>query len=197
MSKIASIHLRRLAVAGIAAVALAGSLSVARAAVNPDAFSSLEGAPKALFNIGKSIFYDERINTSTSGLVQVLLIDGSTFTVGPGSDLVIDKFVYNPKKNSGEMVATFSKGVMRFVGGKLSKNEGGVTVNTPQGALAIRGGMFMGQITVRTEDTIRQQDHRRERAALATLLWHSADRPLPRSALHQGALLQRSARRYC
>jgi hypothetical protein len=79
MSKIASIHLRRLAVAGIAAVALAGSLSVARAAVNPDAFSSLEGAPKALFNIGKSIFYDERINTSTSGLVQVLLIDGSTF----------------------------------------------------------------------------------------------------------------------
>jgi hypothetical protein len=84
-----------------------------------------------------------------------------------------------------------------FVGGKLSKNEGGVTVNTPQGALAIRGGMFMGQITVRTEDTIRQQDHRRERAALATLLWHSADRPLPRSALHQGALLQRSARRYC
>jgi hypothetical protein len=36
---------------------------------------------------------------------------------------------------------------MRFVGGKLSKNDGGVTVNTPQGALAIRGGMFMGQIT--------------------------------------------------
>jgi hypothetical protein len=32
------------------------------------------------------------------------------------------------------------------VGGKLSKNDGGVTVNTPQGALAIRGGMFMGQI---------------------------------------------------
>jgi hypothetical protein len=175
--------------AGIAAVALAGSLSVARAAVNPDAFSSLEGAPKALFNIGKSIFYDERINTSTSGLVQVLLIDGSTFTVGPGSDLVIDKFVYNPKKNSGEMVATFSKGVMRFVGGKLSKNEGGVTVNTPQGALAIRGGMFMGQITVRTEDTIRQQDHRRERAALATLLWHSADRPLPPISPSSGSFI--------
>ncbi|HET7448790.1 MAG TPA: hypothetical protein VFJ49_12930 [Methyloceanibacter sp.] len=112
-------HLRRLAVARIAC-----SLSVARAdkvgvaaAVNPDAFSSLEGAPKAQLNIGKSIFYDERINTSTSGFVQVLLVDGSTFTVGPGSDLVIDKFVYDPKKNTGEMVATFSKGVMRFVGG--------------------------------------------------------------------------------
>ena len=69
--------------------------------------------------------------------------NGSTFTVGPGSDLVIDKFVYDPKKQSGEVVATFGKGVMRFVGGKISKNEGGVTVNTPAGALAIRGGIAL------------------------------------------------------
>ena len=88
------------------------------------------------------MFYNQRINTAGEGLVQVLLVDGSTFTVGPGSDLVIDKFVYDPSKGKGEVVASFGKGVMRFVGGKLSKNEGGVTVNTPSGALAIRGGMF-------------------------------------------------------
>ena len=71
-------------------------------------------------------------------------MDGSTFTVGPNSNLVIDRFVYDPRKKTGELVATFSKGTMRFIGGKLSKNEGGVTVNTPSGALAIRGGMFQG-----------------------------------------------------
>jgi hypothetical protein len=111
------------------------------AAVNPDAFSSLAGAPQSQINIGKSIFYNERINTTGSGLVQVLLVDGSTFTVGPGSNLVIDKFVYDPKKGTGQIAASFSKGVMRFVGGKLSKNDGGVTVDTPAGALAIRGGI--------------------------------------------------------
>jgi hypothetical protein len=111
------------------------------AAVNPDAFSSLAGAPQSQLSIGKSIFYNERINTTGSGLVQVLLVDGSTFTVGPGSDLVIDKFVYDPKKGTGQIAASFSKGVMRFVGGKLSKNDGGVTVDTPAGALAIRGGI--------------------------------------------------------
>ncbi len=114
------------------------------AAVNPDAFSSLSGTPNKQLNIGKSIFYNERINTTNSGLVQVLLVDGSTFTVGPNSNLVIDRFVYDPRKKTGELVATFSKGTMRFIGGKLSKNEGGVTVNTPSGALAIRGGMFQG-----------------------------------------------------
>jgi hypothetical protein len=103
-----------------AANAQADKVGVA-AAVNPDAFSTLSGAPQSQINIGKSIFYNERINTTGSGLVQVLLVDGSTFTVGPGSDLVIDKFIYNPRKGTGEISASFSKGVMRFVGGKLSR----------------------------------------------------------------------------
>ena len=130
--------------ASVAALSLAWAPSSAlaekvgvTAAVKPDAFS--DGTP---VSIGSSVFYNQRINTSGSGIVQVLLIDGSTFTVGFGSDLVIDKFVYDPKKNKGEIVATFGKGVLRFVGGKISKNEGGVKVNMPSGALAIRGGMF-------------------------------------------------------
>ena len=129
--------------ASVAALSLAWAPSPALAekvgvtsAVKPDAYS--DGAP---VKIGTSVFYNQRINTDGSGLVQVLLVDGSTFTVGPGSDLVIDKFVYDPKKNKGEIVATFGKGVLRFVGGKISKNEGGVKVNMPSGALAIRGGM--------------------------------------------------------
>ncbi|MDJ0513619.1 MAG: FecR family protein [Methyloceanibacter sp.] len=127
----------------LSAPADAAKVGVA-AAVNPDAFSSLSGVPNKQLNIGKSIFYNERIKTTANGLVQVLLVDGSTFTVGPNSNLVIDKFVYDPKKKTGEVVATFSKGSMRFIGGKLSKNAGGVKVNTPSGALAIRGGMFQG-----------------------------------------------------
>lgn len=126
-------------------IAQAAKVGVA-AAVNPDAFSTVDGAPKTQLTIGKSIFFNERINTTSSGLVQVLLVDGSTFTVGPGSDLVIDKFVYNPKAQTGEIAATFTKGALRFVGGKISKNPEGVIVNTPQGTLAIRGGMFMAKV---------------------------------------------------
>ena len=116
------------------------------AAVNPDAFSSLSGSPQSQLNIGKSIFYNERINTTGSGLVQVLLVDGSTFTVGPGSDLVIDKFVYDPKTGTGQIAASFSKGVMRFVGGKISKNDKAVTIKTPAGAMAVRGCIVLTQV---------------------------------------------------
>ena len=110
------------------------------AAVHPEAFS---GGTE--INIGKAIFFNERINTSAQGLVQVLLLDGSTFTVGPGSDLVIDKYVYDPRTNQGQMTANFSKGVMRFIGGKISKNNG-VNIKTPAGALAIRGSILDAKV---------------------------------------------------
>jgi hypothetical protein len=113
------------------------------AAVKPEATSQPPGGDTSTLKIGKSVVYDERINTSGAGVVQVLLLDGSTFTVGPGSSLVIDKFVYNPSTGRGELVATFSKGALRFVGGKLSKNEPGVKVKTPAGALTVRGGIAL------------------------------------------------------
>ena len=113
------------------------------AAVKPDATSQSPGGETTTLKIGKSVVYDERIDTSSSGVVQVLLLDGSTFTVGPGSSLVIDKFVYNPATGKGALVASFSKGALRFVGGKLSKNAPGVTVKTPAGALTVRGGIAL------------------------------------------------------
>ncbi len=114
------------------------------AAVTPQATRKPPGGAMKTLKIGKSVIYNERIETSDSGVVQVLLVDGSTFTVGPKSSLVIDKFVYNPKTGTGELAASFSKGALRFVGGKLSKSEPGVKVVTPAGSLTIRGGIFQG-----------------------------------------------------
>ncbi len=117
------------------------------AAVKPEATSQPPGGDTSILRIGKSVVYNERIDTSGSGQVQVLLVDGSTFTVGPGSSLVIDKFVYNPASGKGALVASFSKGALRFVGGKLSKNDPGVKVKTPAGELTVRGGIFTAKIS--------------------------------------------------
>jgi hypothetical protein len=116
------------------------------AAVRPEATSQEPGGDMTTLKIGKSVVYNERIDTSGSGVVQVLLLDGSTFTVGPGSSLVIDKFVYNPKAGTGTLAATFSKGALRFVGGKLSKNDPGVKIKTPAGALTVRGGIALAKV---------------------------------------------------
>jgi len=116
------------------------------AAVTPQATSQPPGGSTKTLKIGKSVVYNERIDTSDNGVVQVLLVDGSTFTVGPKSSLVIDKFVYNRSTGTGELAATFSKGALRFVGGKLSKGPNGVKVKTPAGMLTVRGGIFQGVV---------------------------------------------------
>lgn len=123
--------------------ALAADKVGVAAAVKPEATSQPPGGETTTLNIGKAVLYNERIDTSGSGVVQVLLLDGSTFTVGPGSSLVIDKFVYNPSSGKGALVASFSKGALRYVGGKLSKQEQGIAVKTPAGALTVRGGITL------------------------------------------------------
>lgn len=132
-------------------MAAAGERVGVAAAVTPSATSKPLGAATRTLKIGKSVFYNERITTSGSGVVQVLLVDGSTFTVGPRATLVIDKFVYDPHSGTGALAATLSKGALRFVGGKLSKTEPGVKVKTPAGQLTIRGGIFQGIVNSRNQ----------------------------------------------
>ncbi|NRG19542.1 FecR domain-containing protein [Rhizobiales bacterium] len=135
-----SISAGTILLASFAASAAAEGVGVT-SAVNQSAQGQLGGGKLHTIRLGQSVFYNEQIRTSSSGLLQILLVDGSTFTVGPDSNLIIDSFVYDPAAESGEMVATFSKGVARFVGGRLSKNKGGVTINTRQGTVGIRGGI--------------------------------------------------------
>lgn len=127
-------------VAGTAPALARGDVGVA-AAVNQQAVRTPPGSAPRTVVLGDTLIFRERIRTQGEGLVQILLRDGSTFTVGANSDLVIDEFVYDPQAGSGKLVASFGKGVARFVGGKLSKKPGGVTVKTPVGTIGIRGGI--------------------------------------------------------
>ncbi len=111
------------------------------AAVNPEASRTPPGQAVRTVILGDNIVQNEKIDTSGAGLVQILLADGTTFTVGPNSSISIDRFVYNPGAGTAEVTATMTRGVFRFIGGRTSKTEGGVKLNTPVGTVGIRGGM--------------------------------------------------------
>jgi len=120
--------------------ALAATAGVT-AAVNQSAKSTPPGGGVRTVVLGANIVQDETIETDGAGLVQILLADGTTFTVGPNSAITIDRFVYDPDANTAQVSATIGRGVFRFIGGRTSKTEGGVQLNTPVGTVGIRGGM--------------------------------------------------------
>ena len=92
--------------------------------------------------IKEPVFLGDRVTSKIGSSLQVLLKDDSTFTVGPQCDMVIDKFVYDPKSNNNSISAKVKKGMFRFASGKVSKsNPQQVNVTTPTATMGIRGTM--------------------------------------------------------
>lgn len=84
-----------------------------------------------------------KVVTGSTGHVRMTLPDNTTFTVGPNSDLVIDKFVYDPATDSRAITANLSKGVFRWITGKIAhKDPTQMKVTLPVGELGIRGTDF-------------------------------------------------------
>ena len=110
------------------------------AAVNPSSLGTPPGEVTRVLVPELNVFADERIQTDAGGVTQILFRDGTHMTIGPHSDLVIDRFVFDPDASTGEMAISLGQGILRFVGGQLSK-EGAVTLATPVAVIGVRGGI--------------------------------------------------------
>ena len=128
---------------GAAGTALAAQDVGINSAVNTNATGTPpDGATRRLV-IGQKVVYREHIVTDAGGQAQILFLDESSMMIGPNSDLMIDEFVYDPGTGRGKLAMSATKGVMRFVGGKISKLENGVSMQTPSATIGIRGGVFV------------------------------------------------------
>lgn len=110
-------------------------------AVNPTTTGQPPGQTIKPIGVSDQVVFNERIVTQAQGQAEILFLDRSSLTVGPNSDLVIDEFVYSPDTGTGRLAASAAKGLFRFVGGALSKNEGAVSIKTPAAIVGIRGGI--------------------------------------------------------
>ena len=110
-------------------------------------------SPARDLDTGVEVYFKELISTDTNGQAQLLFQDGTALTVGPGSDLVIDQYVYDPASGLGNMSIDISNGVFRLVGGRISKNNP-ITFITPSSNVTIRGGVFTGTVTESKTDLV-------------------------------------------
>ncbi|WP_374631529.1 FecR domain-containing protein [Ferrovibrio sp.] len=127
------------ALAPAPALAAGESIGVA-AAVNPDATGQPPAMDKRIIEVGTNMLVDEKVVTGPNGQAQLIFRDGSAFSIGPNSELTLDKFVYDPAKGSGEIALSVTKGVFRFVGGKISKDNP-VQIKAGSATMGIRGGI--------------------------------------------------------
>jgi trimeric autotransporter adhesin len=101
--------------------------------VKPQAEGSVAGTLAA----GSGVHANETVKTGSSGQAGLQFIDQSKLSVGPLSQVRLDKFVYDPNKGTGTVAIEATRGAFRFSTG--SQNKGQVKIETPYGSLGVRG----------------------------------------------------------
>jgi hypothetical protein len=141
---VADFSLIRALLLGTTALALIASPAWAKIGVTSATDGDPLGKPPAenerVLRIGIDVQADELITTKGNDRAHLVFLDGTSITIGPNAVVKLDKFVYDPDTKKGEMALTASKGVLRLVGGKISKTNA-ITIATPSSTIGIRGGI--------------------------------------------------------
>jgi len=90
--------------------------------------------------VGDNVVPGETLRTGPDGQLHVLFLDQSAVTLGADSELVIDTFNYDPATRQGQIRLRLNQGLLRVVGGHISKTTA-TEIATSQGKVEIRGGI--------------------------------------------------------
>ncbi|MBC8238840.1 MAG: FecR domain-containing protein [Alphaproteobacteria bacterium] len=104
------------------------------------AYGRPPGADRKPIYLDDAVFAQEVVETISQGALHILFRDDTDLRLGSATTVTLDKFVYNAETNAGELVASMSRGVFRFITGKIQKQ--GVSLRTPTSHIGIRGTDF-------------------------------------------------------
>jgi len=113
----------------------AGRIKVASGA----AFVVREGA-QIPAQIGQVVFEADGLKTGTDGKVGVTLKDDTRLSLGPNSELRLERFVYTPADRGFGLVLKFVSGVATYVSGRIAKlAPDSIRLETPAAIVGVRG----------------------------------------------------------
>jgi hypothetical protein len=96
---------------------------------------------------GFGVNASDRIVTGADGSTGIMLLDDTLLSVGPNSNISLDKFAFDPVSHNGALSASVKRGTMAVISGKLAKKTPGtVQFSTPTAILGVRGTEFVIEV---------------------------------------------------
>ncbi len=96
-----------------------------------------DGANFQPLSPGSELHASETVRTGNLGEADLVFIDKSNLNVGPTSEVLLDKFVYDPVGSAGQVIMQAPRGTFRFVTG--TQDIGAYKLKTPYGTLNVVG----------------------------------------------------------
>jgi hypothetical protein len=125
--------------AGDGAIAQNASKIGVASAVKNRVEGSTGGAARALA-AGSSVFAREVVRTGDESTAQLLFLDETSLSIGPQSEVTLDRFVFDPNQGAGSMVINATRGAFRFISG--SQRPSNYQIRTPVATIGVRGTVF-------------------------------------------------------
>jgi hypothetical protein len=89
---------------------------------------------------GDAVFASDTLRTDASGAIGVTLKDDTRISLGPDSEVRIDRYVYAPGEGGLGMVLKFVRGAAVYVSGRIAKlAPDSIRLETPAAIVGVRG----------------------------------------------------------
>ena len=87
----------------------------------------------------------DELRTGPEGRLQVTFRDDTVLALGEKASVVIDRYVNDPAKDTGETVVQVTKGAFLFASGRIKElKQHTIAVSTPVADIAVRSTEFWG-----------------------------------------------------
>jgi len=97
--------------------------------------------------VGTHVQATDTIITAADGSVGISFIDNSLLSMGPNSELAIDRFAFNATTHEGTFNTSLRKGTLAVVSVKIAKQSPtAMKVKLPASILGVRGTVFLVRV---------------------------------------------------
>ncbi len=89
---------------------------------------------------GDAVFATDTLRTQANGTIGVTLADDTRVSLGPDSEMRLERYVFSPADGALGMVLNFVHGVAAYVSGRMAKlAPDSVRLETPAAIVGVRG----------------------------------------------------------
>lgn len=89
---------------------------------------------------GTPVFETDALRTGPDGAVGVTLNDDTRLSLGPASEVRLERYMYAPGDGGFAMVLKFARGVAAYVSGRMAKlAPDAIRLETPSAIVGVRG----------------------------------------------------------
>jgi hypothetical protein len=89
---------------------------------------------------GQLVFESDALRTGPDGHLGVMLQDDTRISIGPGSEMRVERFEYAPAAGRLALVLNVVRGVMAYVSGRIEKlSPNSIRLETPAAVVGVRG----------------------------------------------------------